>query len=391
MKLSRIIGVASLFLPALAWAVYAPIPEQEQGKALTITVEGNVYSDSNVFGAPTSEIDSMVYSVAPKLSFNSSVTDQTFFSASYRLELDSFSDRPGDQTLDSHDLSVRLAHGFSKVTNIDLTESYAVEKNPESLLAGITLNTDQSFKRNQFDGRLTTAAGEKTGLVFKYRNLDINYDNANLAQSLDRMEQLFGLELNHKFLPETTGVGEYRYQAIDYRHAGGTKDKQSNFFLGGLDYAPDPKRSFSGRAGLEDRKREGEANTQAPYLEFSGKYSYTDKSFVTGGYVYTLEESSDTTRFTDSKVNRFFVNVQHEVTPMLVASGSLTVQPSILQARRGGVDVDETTTRFGFALTYFGRKNFTVTASYDYDNVNSDAPNREQKRTRFGVSGRFYF
>lgn len=391
MKITPWLGLISLFAPAITWAVYAPIPEQEQGKAFTVTVEGGVYHDTNIFGAASSEIDSMVYSIAPKLAFNASVTDQTFVSSSYRLSLDRFSDRPGDRTLDSHALSLRVAHEFKKGTSIDIIEAYSVQRNPESLLAGVTLNTDQSFKHNQLDGRFTTTVGPKTGVVLKYRNTDFNYDNATLAQSLDRGELLLGLEFNHKFLPETTGVGEYRRQSIKYDRAGGSKNKESDFLLVGLDYDPGPQLTLSGRAGVEDRRRDGESDETAPYVELSARYNYTERSFLSGGYVYTLEETSTVALFTDTKVNRFFVNVQHEVAPTVVASGSITYEPSVLQARIGGADADETIVRLGFALTYIARKNFTVSASYDYDDVDSDQPGRNQRRSRVGVNGRFYF
>jgi hypothetical protein len=54
-------------------------------------------------------------------------------------------------------------------------------------------------------------------------------------------------------------------------------------------------------------------------------------------------------------------------------------------------DIHETTTRLGFALTYVARKNFTLSATYDYDDVSSDSASRNQLRTRVGVGGRLYF
>ncbi len=391
MKLYGLPGIGGLFLPALAWAVYAPIPEQEQGKPFTVTIEAGAYHDSNIFGSATGAIGSMVYSVAPKLAFNASVEKQTFVSASYQATFDYFDNRPTDKSLVSHDAALRLAHKFTQVSNIDLSEAFQVEKNPQSLLAGVPLNADQSFQRNQFDGRLTTALDQKTGVVFKYRNLSFNYDDARLSQNLDRMEHLAGLELNNKFLPEITVVGEYRYQAINYDKVGGMKDKRSNYLLTGVDYALGKQLTLSGRAGVEDRKRAGERGTTAPYAELTWKYDYAEKSFVTAGYTYSLEETDNPALFTDTKLNRFFVNLQHAVTPMVVTSGSITVEPSTLLGRRGLPDISETTTRLGLALTYMARKNFTVSATYDYDRVNSDARDRQQNRTRFGVSGRLYF
>jgi len=391
MKTASLPLLGGLFFPAIAWAVYAPIPEQEQGKPLTVTVDASVYHDSNIFGSATNAIASDVYSLAPKLAFNASVDKLTFLSASYQISIDDFTNRPTDKVLVSHDVSVRVAHKFTQATNIDLTDTFDVERNPQSLLAGVPLNADQSFTRNEFDGRLPTALGEKTGLVFKYRNVYFNYKDAGLSESLDRMEHLAGLEWNDKVLPDTTVVGEYRYQAIDYYHVGSLKDKQSNFVLTGLDYLVGKQLTFSGRAGLEDRQRDGAPSITAPSIELTGQYNYAENSFLTAGYTYSLEETDNPTLFNDTKMNRLFVNVQHAVTSMVVASGSITVEPSVLQGRGAQANVNESATRFGLALTYVARKNLTLSATYDYDHVNSDEADRRQDRTRFGLNGRLYF
>lgn len=386
----RLAALAVLF-PALSFAVYAPIPEQEQGKALSFQMGASVYQDSNIFGAATGEIDSLVYSVSPSLSYNASVDDQTFVSASYNLSLDHFVDRPGKKNLTSHTLNARVAHAFSSSTNIDVSDTYQVAKNPQSLLAGLTLNTDQSFKLNQFNARFTTASGPKTGVIVKYRNLSYAYDLATLATQLDRMEQLAGLEVTFAALPETKIAGEYRYQNVAYDSGSALKDKRSHFLLGGADYNPSRDVMLTFRGGFEDRTREGAASATAPYAELSARYAYNENSFLTGGYVYTFEEPSDVVRFTDTKVNRFFVNLQHRLSPLVTASGSLAWEPAQLQGRTGVADVDETTTRLGLALSWLPTKNWTLSATFDADKVASDDPVRDQDRTRYGVSARFSF
>ena len=391
MKPKNLLKIAVLFLPLIARAVYAPIPEQEQGRALVLTVQLSAYYDSNIFGAATNTIDSMVYSVAPKLAFNESVDPQTFLSASYQPTLDYFTDRPTDKSLLSHEVVLRVAHAFSDVTNVDLDNSFKVEKNPQSLLAGVPLNTDQSYDQNEFDGRLTTALGPKTGAVFKYRNIYYAYDATALSQNLDRMEHLLGTEINYKLVPEVAALGEYRYQVINYRHAGSLKDKTSNFLLTGFDYSMGKKVTVSGRAGVEDRRRSGERSVTAPYAEATCRYDYAEQSFVSAGYIYSLAETDNPDLFTDTKMNQFFVNVQHALNSAVITSASVSVGPSTLQGRRGMVDVSETTTRLGVALTYVAGKNLTVSATYDYDDISSDLPSRNQRRSRAGVSGRFYF
>ncbi|HEY0968796.1 MAG TPA: outer membrane beta-barrel protein [Opitutaceae bacterium] len=373
-------------------AVYAPIPEPEQGKAWAVTLTGNIYQDSNIFGAPTGEIDSMVYSVSPQVAFNASLTQQTFLSASYKLALDYIEDRPGDSTVDSHDLSLRLAHAFRPGTTIDFTETFQISRNPESLLAGVALNTDQSFRRNQFDGRFDHTLNPKLVGSVKARAIHYAYDNDTLADSLDRAELLFGLSGAYALLPETKVVGEYRFQDVAYDTGGAVKDKDSHFLLVGVDYAPGPKLTASARVGAEFRSRAGESGEDAPYVELSGKYDYAEQGFVSAGYVYTLEETSNVALYTDTQVHRLFANVQHAFSPALVGSGSLNYEPSTLQGRRSiSPDRDETTVRFGLALTYMARRNWSVSATADFDDVSSDDVTREMDRSRYGVSARYQF
>ena len=389
---NRILSVlAVVMIPSVAFAIYAPIPEQEQGKALTYRLGASVYHDSNIFGAATNERDSMVYNVNGTISFNGSIDDQTFASADYSLSNDHVVDRPGKKNLTSHSLSARLAHSFSQATNIDIIGSYDIEKNPQSLLAGVPLNTDQSFDRGEADVRFTTTLGQKTGLVTKYRFINYAYDNTNLANQLDRSENLLGLELAYAMLPETKLVAEYRYQTIGYDSGAALKDKASHFLMGGFDYSPGKQLVVSGRAGFEDRSRESQPDTTSPYVELTSRYTYNEGSFLAAGYNYTIEEPSDTVRFNDTKVSRFFVNLQHRLSGAFTASGSLTYEPSQLQGRGLQADIDETTTRFGLGLTWQPNKNWTVSSTYDLDNIDSDDATRAQNRSRFGVSASFTF
>ncbi|MBX3748676.1 MAG: outer membrane beta-barrel protein [Opitutaceae bacterium] len=388
---SPLLPLLGLWAASNLGAVYAPIPEQEQGKDFTAAIRVGASHDSNIFGAATGAVSSAVYTVEPSLKLNRSLSDQTFFSASYRLTLDRMEDRPGDRTLDSHDANVRLAHAFSQATNIDLSDNYTVAKNPESLLAGIPLNTDQSFERNQLDGRFVTNLTERANATLKARTVHYRYDNATLGASLDRTENLLGAAVSIDVVPELKAVGEYRFQDVGYRSAGASKDKQSNFLIGGFDYELAKKLTASGRLGYEWRQREGAGDTDVPYVELSGKYDYAEKSYITGGYIHTIEEASNVAQFTDTRVNRLFVNIQHSVSALIVTSTSLTYEPSTLLGRAAQADVDETTTRFGFAMSYLPTQNWTISATYDNDRVKSDDPNRELKRNRYGLSAAFSF
>ncbi|MDB6168167.1 MAG: hypothetical protein JWM88_1031 [Verrucomicrobia bacterium] len=391
MNHARVLIVGGLTAALPAFAVYAPIPEQEQGKEWTVTIRGDVSHDSNIFGAQSNEISSTVYEVAPRIAFNASLTDQTFASASYEAIIDHFANRPGDKTLDSHNLSARLAHAFSSASNLDLSDDYSIARNPESLLAGVPINTDQSYRRNEFNGRFSTSLVQKLGATLKVRSILYRYDNANLAAGLDRTENLFGIAGNYDLLPELKGVAEYRHETIRYRTGGANKDKDTDFVIGGFDYALAKTLTATGRLGYQWRHRDRERSTSAPYVELSAKRDYARGSYVSAGYVYTFEETSNVAVYNDTKVNRFFVNVQHAISPLLVASASVTYEPSVLQGRRGFPNADETTTRAGAGLSYLPSKNWTLTVHYDYDDVNSDDPSRGQNRERYGAGATFTF
>jgi hypothetical protein len=95
--------------------------------------------------------------------------------------------------------------------------------------------------------------------------------------------------------------------------------------------------------------------------------------------------------FNDSKVHRLFVNAQHSLSALIVASGSVTYEPSTLQGRRGYADVSEKTFRTGAALSYLPTKNWNVAATYDYDHVWSEQASRDLRRSRVALSGTYAF
>ena len=388
MRLSRAITLgSSLCLCAAARGVYAPITDQEQGKDLTLSLEAGITYNSNIFGAATGAISSVVYEVSPKVTWNTSVTDQTFFSASFHPTLDYFDNRPGSKTVYSQAIDARLAHAFSKTSTLDLSDDYSYNQNPEALLNGVAVNSDQTLQSNEFNGRFSFTPTEKLGLVLKARSVYYDYTNAALGFQLNRFENLYGAEADFAMLPDVKLAGEYRHQDVDYSNNASTNNKHSDFLMAGFDYAAGPKMTASMRLGGEYRQTEGIGHTTSPYAEFSDKYDYAKGSFISMGYSYSLDETSDPVHYLDEKTNRFFVNIQHAVSPLVVASASIDYEPSTLVGRPGqSGDVSEDSTHAGVALTYIPTKNWTVSASYDYDDVSSGVAARALNRSRIGLS-----
>lgn len=384
------LGKLLLILAVLAGplgAVYAPIPEEELGKALIVTVGGGIYHDDNIFGAPSNEQSSMVYRFAPSIDYNSSVTDQTFMSVSYDLTFDNVEDRPTNTDLISHLLALRVAHSFNPDSILDVTNTFMISENPESLLPGLPLNTDQSFRSNQLDGVFTNKLGEKMGLTLKGRSQLYAYDLTALAAQLDRHELLLGVSSDYAVSEATSMSGEYRFQDVAYDAGGSLKDKQSHFLLAGIDHAPSEQISLSMRLGLEQRNRSGAPDDDSPRAELMARYSYGEKSFLSGGYMYTIEEVSNVAAYTDVQVHRFYVNLQHAFSPKTIGSLFYNVEPSTLLGRSGvTTDQDETTQRFGLALTMRPWEGWTISGTFDIDTTASGDPFRDLDRRRVGLN-----
>ena len=394
MRLLRISLVFCLLPICRLGAVYAPIPEVEQGKALTVYLSAGMFYDSNIFGGSANEVSSYDYQLNPSLAFNASIDNRTFASAAYRLSYDYMPDRPGKKSLDSHEFTARLAHTFTPQMELDLSDTYQISKNPESLLPGLAtvVNTDQSYRRNQFDTRYAMSLTKRTGLTFKGRHTRYAYNEAVLANSLDRSEMLVGVTASHTLLPLLQAMLEYRHLDISYDEAGNTKNKRSEFFLLGLDRALNARFSVSGRLGVEQRHRASERSDTLPYAELGLKLDYGKGSYVSAGYGYSVEETSNTELYTDMSVNRCFLNLQQVITPQFVFTSSLTWEPSRLHGRLGvRADQNETNSQLGGALIYRPARRWSVSLTVDYDRITSDDPYRALKRMRGGLSTKYVF
>lgn len=376
------------------FSVYAPIPIQEQGKALTFSLEAGGYYDSNIFGSNTAPIESYVAEVTGRLTGNYSLTDQTFLSAFYELEYLYLENRPGDKNLFNNRLGASIDHTISPTMFISISDEFSLIQNPDSaVIASAPLQSDQSYLGNVFDFSFTAQVMEKLAVINKYRNYYINYDDSNLAQQLDRMEHLYGLELDYQYLPEWTIVGEYRFKYNDYRNNAPPKNSTSNFLLAGFDYQFLEELTILARVGVDLRNRDSAPDETSPYGELTAVYQLGERSFVSGAFTYGIFETSDTTQFLDSEDAIFLVNSEVFVTDFIAVSGSVLFQYSQLQGRAGNGfgDADERTVRTGLGISYLPTPHWAIIANYDYDFVDSDVPSRNQVRNRIGLSARYTF
>lgn len=374
-------------------AVYAPIPSQEQGEALSGSIASGVYYDSNIFGSQDGRISSVVGQIAPHVDYNHSLSDQTFFSANYDLQVLIFENRPGsDDVLANNFLNARIDHTFSPTLFASISDNFSYTMNPESaVIAGQPLQTDQSYFYNQVEAEALWNITEKWSLEGVFRNQFWFYDDNQLADELDRVQWATGAEVGYLFLPELTIVGEYRFEYDDYTDNSPPKSSFSNYFLAGADYNMTERFLVQARVGAEYRIRESNPDRTSPYGELTLLYLLTERSYVSGGLVYGIFETSDTSSFLDQENLDLNLNFEYFVFPKIALSGSLTYQYAQMNGRGFTPDANEYTYRAGVGVSYLITDNWAAWIDYDYDLVDSQVPGRNQVRNRVGGYVRYTF
>jgi len=391
---------AALFaiaLPAPTHATYAPIPPVEQGRLLTLYVGANYYYDSNIFGAPADGISSLVFQLQPNAVLNLSLADQTLLTASYQPSLDYFDNRPDDKLLVSHTITARLAHTFSPRLDAEISDTYQIIKNPESLLPGIAgnnavANPDQSLNYNRFDAKAALTATPRDTIKAALAAENFSYKNPWLRHDLNHAQYTAALQATHSVRENLQTIAEYRYNAIRYARDGALKNKDTHALFIGADYAPTKITACTARLGLEQLLRKNAPDATLPYIELAAKHDFLNNSYIAAGYTFTVQETSDALTYTDTYAHHFFINAQYGLTRQLLLTTTIDWQPSRLNARANlAPDINETTLKTGAALTCLLGPRWTFSFTIDYDNINSDNPQRDLTRIRTGFRGRWVF
>ncbi len=378
-------------LQSTLFGVYAPIPEQEQGKAVVLSMESGFHYDSNVLGSPVNEVDSSVFTVSPGIKYNASLEEQSFFEASYKLNALLYSDRPTEDKLYNHFFNVRFRHTFSPALILEVSDSLSFIDSPESFLLGLPLQTNQSNDINQFDISLAAELSKRTNMVLKYRNMNFAYDDAQVAPVLDRNDNLFGLQFGYDWTPEASMVFEYRFQDRAYGSNSALKDSDSNFFLFGIDWVPSPAFQLNGRLGVDDRQQEIGTGDTNFYGQLTGIYEYNSDSFLAFSVTYETLETSSPIQFSGEETLSFLFNVQHALTSKIFLAGSIYYDSADLVAQAATASINDNTVRLGLSAIYQPTRNWSVIFSYDFDDTGSDDNFRTETRSRVGISARYTF
>lgn len=394
----------------------------EGAKPWSVSATLRGFYDDNFNTAPNSAASrpsAFGFEVSPSVAFSWS-TEQTSASLSYLYSLRYYDKRPfgnSDKYDQSHSFNALLNHAFNARWSVNLQDSFVIGQEPDLLRAGQTFNTYQrvpgdnirNYGAINLDTQWTPLFGTEVGYantLFHYADTGGNAFSPSLAGLLDRLENYLHLDGRWQVLPQTVGVLSYRYGQVDY-----TGDEEVGFDLDTGDIYHSSvrnNRSHSGFVGVDHQflpNLTGSVRVGARYTDYyntpnketdigpsanaSLQYTYLPESSLQIGLSHDrnatdLFSARNGAITTDAESTIVYGSVNHRIIPRLYGGLVAQFQNSTLS---GGDfnNVDEKYYLLGLSLEYRFTPNFSAQAGYNYDKLQSEAPNRSFDRNRVYV------
>lgn len=211
----------------------------------------------------------------------------------------------------------------------------------------------------------------------------LNYDDRDIGQFEDRVENTLGNEFRFQLVPTTALVAEYRFQIIDYRYI--MRDSTTHYLLGGLDHSFTPRFQGSIRAGVEFRDYDEGENRTEPYVETTVTYASGKRSSVSWTNRYGLEEP-DFPQVPSRKTFRTGLQIKQELISRLSGQLGFFYQHDDNQGVTSSAftfpSFAEDSFDIGISARYTVTHYIAVQAGYEHTEVLSDIALREYNRNR---------
>ena len=432
-KIVASVGLVALGASGIQTASAQALAAPDNSKPWSLSASLRGFYDDNVSTYPNdSKVpagehrDSFGFEISPWAALNWSL-ETTTISVSYLYSLKYYENKPiystshNDQT---HTFNASLSHRFNDQIQGRVSDSFVIGQEPDLLRAGNTMSTFQRISGDNIrnygavsvDAQLTHLFGLSVGYDNTYYDYTANQVTqdafgsyvASLAGLLNRMENGAHVEGLWQVMPETKALVGYAFRQINY-----TSDQ----FIGGNPYLPNvlgaPARSdarndrehkvyvgaehnftpdFSGalRVGASYTDYFNDSNADAsytPYVNGTLRYLYAPESYVEGGFEYD-RNSSDVAGFVsngqftlDAESAVVFASINHRIVPQLY--GSLLAQFQNSTYNGGGANgQSDRDYLIGLNLEYRFTPTLAANIGYNYDNLQSDLPNRAYDRNR---------
>jgi hypothetical protein len=315
--------------------VYAPIPEVEKGDVWVVNMEVGGFYDSNIFGTENHAKGSYVSTVSPRLKFNASITDQTFFVAYYDIELQYVENRPEVQSLWNHVFSGQFHHSFNKRTALHLLHSYASIDSPETTLGTGSLQTDQSYKLSKTRVSLDAGLTPKLMMMMEGGVDYFHYRNAQVADALNRNEYSISVSKKYAYAQDRSFFANVDLTDYDYETDDANRGSKRLRALVGVEAQPTEKWEIRYGYGRQIRDPNALKHQVGLYHDFATMYRFQPKSFIRYSINNSTDEVEDTINYVFRNSNAHELMLQYDLTGRgsLLLSSKVAYILSVLEGR----------------------------------------------------------
>jgi hypothetical protein len=277
------------------------------------------------------------------------------------------------------------------------SQPYRVEGNNLANNATVTVTKDWT---REFSTLTTYNNG-----IYDFQNSGGTAANPSQAGLLNRVDQSIGTDFRWTVVPETIALVGYQFEWVDYT-AGEpiaqsstypfntyySNDRNSRSHIGYLGFQQTllPNLNFSIKAGVQDTQNYNDPSSPnfiTPYVISTASYTYAPGSYVQLGITHEQNATDVATPGSNGNITQsqqstvFSASVNHQITAKLVGSVIGDVQTSTYNqgAYNNNMDVDYS---LGLNLSYAFNQHFSTEVGYNFDDLQSNIPDRGYSRNR---------
>jgi hypothetical protein len=423
-KLFISLGLAAAGTASLQ-AAYAPNADAMQSTKIW-SVSGTLrgFYDDNYTTSPNGQKQgSAGFEVSPSVGFDVPL-QQTEIGLRYTYGMYYYQKRqddgqdPIDQT---HQVDLWVDHAFTERWQAKVADTFAIGQEPALLnppVGGVAtpFRVEGNNIANNGTVTLNTDWTRLFSTVLTYNNGFYDFENSgttvnNLAAQgasqsalLNRIDQSAALDLQWHVAPETIALIGGQFEWVDYTgnqpiaqdpvtgnfFFSDSRNNRSYFGYVGLQRSWLPNLSSSTKIGVQytDNYNDSSPNTTTPYTVSSLTYTYLPGSYLQLGVTHSqnatdvVAPNANNGKITQSQDSTVVTaSVNHQITAKLLGSVIGTFQYSTYNQGQFNNEADEDY-GIGLNLNYAFTQHFSGEVGYNFDDLQSNIPDRGYSRNR---------
>jgi hypothetical protein len=309
----------------------------------------------------------------------------TYVGVRYRPSYIWWDNRPSGGSSDfQNELDFILNQTFSPRLNLSVVDTLRRGESPKTITAsnGVPEDVNGDFYYNTLNATLGYLLRPTTRLEMAGRYVTQRYDDEVYSDSDNFDLYVGGLTLRHQLVPETTLIGEFRGESVEYD--GPDRGSKSLYAGGGVEqiFSPNLIGSVVGGYQKKDFNENSIGSESTPYVDASATFLPSPATRISAGAGYSMFET-EVFPFASQDRAQMFASIAHDFTARLslYLSGSYIIgsysadqalpepdpaNPSV--TAKGG---DEDTAMFSTRLTYQLNRSNWLEAGWQYVNFDS--------------------